>query len=493
MFNKIKKFLFENQSSRQTVIKNAFWLNFGEVSSRLIRAVVIIYAARIVGAAGYGVFSYALNLAGLFTIFSDIGVSSILTREASKTTDSQTRIQYLSTAFFIKLCLLALSIPLVIFVAPFFTRIKEALPLLPVIAFLLAFDSLRDFTYAFVRAIEKMQIEAATKLITNTAIVAFGFLALYISTTSRSFTVGYTIGSGFGLAAILWILKNEFGKVFTHFNKKLIKPILYSAWPFALFGLLGGLMINTDMIMLGWFRSAQELGFYAAAYKPPQLFWVFPTLLATSFFPILSRLANKDNERFRVVFEKAMTAVFMIGLPLVAGSLILSHDFIKIIYGSEYLPAIPCFRILMLTVLLVFPGSLIGNAIFCYDKQKSLISYFLLGGLGNVLFNFLLIPVWGINGSAISTIITQIISNGFSWWKMKQINNFYTLRHLGKISIATILMSLCAWTFNMLGVNFFINLLLLVVIYFGALYLMKEPLIVEGKTIIAKGFSQNEI
>ena len=483
MFNRIKKFLFENQSPRQTVIKNAFWLNFGEVASRLIRAIVIIYAARLIGVAGYGVFSYALNLAGLFTIFSDIGVSSILTREAAKSIDGQTRTQYLSTAFFIKICLLILSIFLIIFIAPFFTKIKEVIPLLPVIAFLLAFDGLRDFATAFLRALEKMEVEAVIKIITNTAIVVLGFLALFISITSRSFTIGYALGSGFGLVVAIWILRNQFGKIFTHFKKELISPILSSAWPFALFGLLGGLMINTDMIMLGWFRSAKDLGFYAAAYKPVQLFWIFPALLASSFFPVLSRLANKDNERFRLVFEKAMTVVFLIALPLVAGGLILSHDFIRIIFGKEYLPAIPIFQILLLTVFLVFPGSLIGNAIFCYDKQKKLINYFVLGALGNVAFNFLLIPVWGTIGSAISTIITQIVSNGFSWWKMKKINNFYTLRHLTKIIPATILMSLATWGLNLLGMNFFLNLGLSMLIYFGFLYLLKEPILMKGKEI----------
>ncbi len=482
MFNRIKKFLFENQSLRQTVMKNAFWLNFGEIASRLIRAVVIIYAARLIGAAGYGVFSYALNLAGLFTIFSDIGVSSILTREAAK--NPETRTQYLSTAFFIKLCLIAISIIMVIFLAPFFTKIKESVPLLPVIAFLLAFDSLRDFAFSFIRALEKMQVEAAVKIFTNTAIVALGFLALFISATSRSFTIGYTLGSGLGLAAVIWILRKEFGKVFSHFRKELIYPILSSAWPFALFGLLGGIMINTDMIMLGWFRPAQDLGFYAAAYKPVQLFWIFPALLATSFFPILSRLAHKDNEKFRLIFEKSMAVVFLVGLPLVAGGLILGHDFIRIIFGSEYLPAIPVFQILLLTVLLVFPGSLIGNAIFCYDKQKSLIGYFLLGALGNVAFNFLLIPIWGINGSAISTIVTQIISNGFSWWKMKKVNNFYTLRHLPKIIIATGLMSFFTWGLNFLGINFFINFPLSILVYFGFLYLLKEPILIKGKEIM---------
>ncbi|PIY59464.1 flippase, partial [Candidatus Wolfebacteria bacterium CG_4_10_14_0_8_um_filter_37_11] len=48
--------------------------------SRLIRAAIIIYAARVLGAAEYGIFSYVLSFAGFFTIFADLGVSPLMTR-----------------------------------------------------------------------------------------------------------------------------------------------------------------------------------------------------------------------------------------------------------------------------------------------------------------------------------------------------------------------------------------------------------------------------
>ena len=483
MFSKIKVLLFENRTLRQTVMKNAFWLNFGEIIGRLIRAIIIIYAARVLGSAGYGVFSYALSLAAFFAILSDIGVSGILTREVAKKPDLKT--QYLSTIFFIKIGLLILSIILIIFIAPIFTKI-EVLPLLPIIAFLLIFDSLRDFGIAFIRALEKMEKEAVIRIFTNVAIVVFGFIAILISPTSRSLTIGYTLGSGLSLVAIIWILREQVGKIFSYFKRELIYPILCSAWPFALLGLSAGIMINTDMIMLGWFRSTEELGFYAAAYRPVQLFWIIPAILASSLFPIFSRLANKDNEKFRSIFEKAIITVLLIGLPLVAGGLILSDNIIKIIYGNEYLPSIPVFQILLLTIIFVYPGALIGNAIFAYDKQKSLIGYSLLGTLGNVFLNFLLIPYWGIVGAAYSTISTQIIINGFSWWKMKKINNFTILRHLKKIIIATLLMALFVWGLKELGANLFINLPLSILFYLSLLYLLKEPLIIEAKEMSLK-------
>ena len=78
----------------------------------------------------------------------------------------------------------------------------------------------------------------------------------------------------------------------------------------------------------------------------------------------------------------------------------------------------------MATILIVYPSTLIGNAIFAYDQQKSFILFVLIAAFGNVIFNLLLIPKMGVEGAALSTVITQLITNALIWRKMKKINNF---------------------------------------------------------------------
>lgn len=68
MLKRIKSFLFENQTVRQTVAKNTFWLTVSNVGGRLLRAVIIIYAARVLGAGEWGAFSYAITLAAFLTV-----------------------------------------------------------------------------------------------------------------------------------------------------------------------------------------------------------------------------------------------------------------------------------------------------------------------------------------------------------------------------------------------------------------------------------------
>ncbi|MFA4827509.1 MAG: flippase [Candidatus Shapirobacteria bacterium] len=484
MFQKIKSFLFENKTTRQTIAKNTFWLFFGEISSRVLRAAIVIYAARVLGAEGWGVFSYAITLAAFFTIFSDIGLSAMLTRESSKNPELISK--YLSTSFFIKLILMAISIVLMIFIAPIFTKITAAKTLLPIVALILAFDGLREFAFSLNRAIEKMESEALVKILTNVLIVVFGFAFLVYSKSAKSLAFSYVLGSAFGFFMMVWILKPYFKNLVSNFSKNLVWPIFSAAWPFALAGFLGGIMINTDTIMLGWWRTAKEIGFYSVAQRVIQIIYVLPTLLSTSIFPTFARLAQNDNNKFREILQKSIGVVMMVGLPLIFGGIILSKDLILILFGSEYLPSITAFKILLLTIFLIFPGMLIGNALFAYNQQKNFIGFIALGAIGNVILNYLLIPKYGIEGSAIATLVAQILSTGFVWFKMKKVNNFTIFSRLLKVFTATIIMSLFVWVIKIFGINIFINITLSTIVYFGFLYILKEPLINDLRLVFPR-------
>ena len=60
----------------------------GQIGGRLLRSIVIIYAARILGAGEWGVFSYAITFVAFITSFTDIGINPILTRETARKIDS---------------------------------------------------------------------------------------------------------------------------------------------------------------------------------------------------------------------------------------------------------------------------------------------------------------------------------------------------------------------------------------------------------------------
>ncbi|MCL4399797.1 oligosaccharide flippase family protein [Patescibacteria group bacterium] len=475
---KLKSFLFENKTLKQTFFKNTFWLTLGTGTSKIIHAVLIIVAARILHADGYGVLAYALSFAGFFTIFSDIGLSSLLTREMAKRKDEEA-IPYLATTFYLKLVLITLSIVFTAVVGPYFTKIEAVKSIIPIIAFLTAFDSMSNFFFSVTRAYNKMEIESRFVIFTEVMVTSLSLIALLIHPTPGFMAFGYTLGSGIGCLAIGIKIRKIWMPAIKHsFDKKLIKEIVSSAWPFAIMGLLGSFMINIDSLIIGWFRNAYELGLYAAAQKPVQLIYILPSLMSVSLFPLVSKMVHeKRNGDVEKITNQLFRSVLLIALPMTLGGIILGHEFISLVFGSSYLPATLTFQLLLLTLIPVFAGIIIGNVVFAYNQQKIFLRTTLIGAILNTGLDFLLIPTYGIPGSAVATIISQICANSYTWHELNKTIKIPIFKGLGRGIAATIIMSALAYFMTRIGIPIIPTLLVSVISYPLLLILFREPLL----------------
>jgi O-antigen/teichoic acid export membrane protein len=242
----------------------------------------IIYAARILGPAEWGVFSYATNLVAILAVLTDFGISAILTRETAKNT-TEIKAEILSTSFFLKLLILLPGLIFIIFVAPHLAIMRSIAPLLAFFGLMLALDSIRQLGFSLIKAMERMEIQAGLYIVTNLAIVVFGFAFLYSSPSISSLTYAYVLGTGIGTIATILFLHTFWKHLLNGFSWSHAKTILTSAWPFALSSLLGSIMISTDIFILGFLRSAEEVGYYSVADRIMQILYAPSLILATSY------------------------------------------------------------------------------------------------------------------------------------------------------------------------------------------------------------------
>ena len=99
-------------------------------------------------------------------------------------------------------------------------------------------------------------------------------------------------------------------------------------------------------------------------------------------------------------------------------------------------------------------------------------------------FDLLLIPPFGIAGSAAATLLAQALSNWYLWYAMKKINSFEVLPHLRRIITAGVLMAAATTLLFVAGTNVIVNVAICALLYFGLLYAFREPLLKEIKRII---------
>lgn len=485
MLSHLKSFLFENKNTRQTVTKNVFWLSVSQIGSRLIRASVLIYAARVLGAAEYGIFGYIVGFAGFFTLFADIGVNSITIREIAGQPDKKN--QFFSAGFFLKVILLILTTLLLMTVAPYFIRLEKAKALIPLITLLVIFDGIRDFAIAFMHGLEKMEQEAFIVILMNFAIALAGFAILRVSATAKAFIISYIISAGVATLISVFLLREQFKNIRRCFDKKLVSLIFYAALPIIFTSAISVFMAQGDILMLGFWRTSAEIGYYEIGSRIVSLLYTIPVLLAAALFPLVSKLAiQKDENKMKSINEKSMTLIFFIALPLAVGGFILAKPLIQLVFGAEYLPAVNCFKILLTMLLLTFPNYLLQNLVLAFNQQKKIILYMAIGSFGDLLLNFLLIPRFGIIGAAATTLFTHFVFVALVWRHIKKITPFKTLANLKKIGTATILMGILTLIFYKLGINVALNILFSVGIYGSLLFVFQEKILDEFFILLNK-------
>ncbi len=485
MLNRLKSFLFKNDTSKQTVAKNTIWLTISNFGGRLIKAGVIVYGARVLGTSNWGVFSYAITLAGFLTLFMDPGLNNIIMREIGKADDEKRRTIF-STTFAMKMVLLVAGVCVVIFIAPFFSTLPGAKALLPIVAIILGLDTVREFLTSYARGMERMEFDAAIFLLTNFGILVFGFIFLAMARTPSALAWAYVGGDILGIALAVFIVSTFFKRMREYFSASLIVPILQSAWPFAVTSALALLLTNTDILIISWIKTASDVGIYASAIRVLQVLYLIPTVFQFSTLPLFARFANKDNVKFRAALEQTVGLIFLASIPLAVGGVIVGTSLMSFIFGAAYAAGGTSFKILAIGLMFDFPAVVISSAIFAYDKQRSLIIASAIAGAMNVVFDIILIPHWGINGSSAATLLAQIASNWYLWHMMKKINYFEVLPSLKKIIAASVVMGVATFALAYLHVNVALTIIAGAIVYFAMLRLLREPLLIEIKRVITR-------
>jgi len=483
MIEKFKKIFLQNTTLKATVFKNFMWLATSNITSRIIKAALTIYAARALGAAGYGVVSYTLGLAGFFLFFKNIGVDVILTREVAKKTNEQHF--YFSTAMVIEAALLVITVFLLLFVAPFFGKIPAAAVLLPYVAIMIIADDIRDMFIAFFRGKEQMEIEALVVVVGNISVAVFGFLALLISPTPIALVMAYAGASLTGAIAATSFLKEFLWGIRKNFQKDLVVPILRSSLPI-LFASLGGIfMYNVDVIMLGWWRTASEIGWYSAAQKIVGIVSIFPGFIATATYPAFSRLFQEKNvERLQNLVRNIVKINFLIVIPMVVGGLVLRVQLVDFLFGSGYAKATVPLAVFIFSLLASYQTPVLMTIIFALDKQVSVIWYAAVASISNILLSFFLIRSYGMLGAAIAGVVVALIFMALLWRKVSSLTKLQLPASTLKFVPAALLMGGFALVLTNLGLHVLLTIFLSGLLYFGLVQLMGEDLIAEARSII---------
>jgi O-antigen/teichoic acid export membrane protein len=171
-------------------------------------------------------------------------------------------------------------------------------------------------------------------------------------------------------------------------------------------------LLWTDVLMLGYFRPAAEVGIYRAASQTSLLMNLVSSSLIVSFAPMVADFYSRgERQEVQNIFQTSSRWSFALTLPLFLIMVVVGDDVLRI-FGSE-------FTVGWIPLIILCAGQLAragagGMAIqvLSMTGHQYLKLYTDLGLAGvNIFLNIVLIPQWGALGAAIATGISITLVN----------------------------------------------------------------------------------
>lgn len=405
-YQELKSLLFENQTVKQTIFKNTFWLAVAEGISRFLTLILFIYVARILGATEYGKFAFAIAFIYLLSILSSFVSPQIITREFSQ---DKTKEKEYSSILSLKI-LLGLGTLILIFISSFFIvldpLIQKVIWILAIYSFLNCFF---EIFYAFLRAHQRMEYEAWAKILQAICIATFGFFVILRFPSVENLSYGYLLASLVSLTIFLSFFHLKVYRLSLEWDKSIWKRILLMSWPLALVGTLTIIYTQIDSVMMGYFGQITETGWYNAVYKITGAALIPMVLISQSFYPVLSRAFKESKERIQKIWNSQMEIMIFLAFPITVGGIVLAPKIIDFIYDQSYAPSVLAFQILILMVGIMFLYNSFYQVLIVSDNQKKIFWAVFIGAIVNVILNLILIPKFSLYGAAVATVITNLL------------------------------------------------------------------------------------
>ncbi len=190
------------------------------------------------------------------------------------------------------------------------------------------------------------------------------------------------------------------------------KKLLFFSIP--LFGtvFLAQLMRWTDVLMLGYFTSAEKVGLYNGALPLCALIPLFLSSAGFIFVPVLSVLYSQGQlSEMKKTYSIITKWTFSCTLPLFLMIFVFSPLVLTFLFGPDYEGASNALKILSVGYMFHVSLGPIGQNLIILGRPKLIMINNSAGLLINVVLNFLLIPLYGIDGAATATAVTYVSLN----------------------------------------------------------------------------------
>jgi O-antigen/teichoic acid export membrane protein len=176
---------------------------------------------------------------------------------------------------------------------------------------------------------------------------------------------------------------------------------------FGLYPMLTMLLITmnyqVDVLILKWFVSFEQIGYYTVGVGLADKTWLIPDAFKEV---LLGKTARKDSIEEILLSIKISLYVCLASLVFIT---VMGREIIVLLYGNEYVEAYRVTVTIFAGIIPMLFFKLINTLFLAKGKQKFSFNVLLIAVVTNVIANFILIPYMGITGAALASVLSYSI------------------------------------------------------------------------------------
>lgn len=404
-------------------IRKAKTTGFGHIFGANIVNQIILFASsfiliRVLSKSEYGIYSYALNIYSFFALLCGCGMESAALQMCSEKADNPQKAEgYLKFAILVGSGFNLLLGAAIGISAAFFTfsmeGVNEILGLYVILPFLTTiFNCIQTYyRYNFMNAVYSKLMVVNTVLILIGSVSGAVFFKVQGLVIFREFAFVFSILCG--IAVYKFPLYRILKAIQVSMTEKI--DMLKIAFISMLNIATGQLLYLLDVFLIGILIPNELI---VASYKTatiiPNALVFIPSALVVYIYPYFAQHQN-DKKWVKSKFLAVLKYFVPFNAILTLGLVVFAPLIIKILFGAQYLDAVPAFRIL--SVSYFFSASfrkIIGNLLVTQRKLKVNFWIGVMEGVLNLISNWILISFLGAIGAAITTLVICIVSSVIS-------------------------------------------------------------------------------
>ncbi|WP_018403785.1 flippase [Marinobacter gelidimuriae] len=399
----------KNHAGFKRYAANTSWMMGEKILRMFVGLFVGIWVARYLGPEQFGLFSYAQSLVFLFVAIATLGLDGILVRELVK--DESRRDELLGTAFGLKLIGALLILPVLWLTVQFTSNDSYTNLLVFIIASATIFQSFNVIDFYYQSKVQSKYVAWANSLALGVS-SAIKVALILNQAPLMAFAIMVAFDALVLATGLVFFYKVSSRQKLFHwsFKTNTAKKLLKDSWPLILSGLLVSVYMKIDQVMIKEMLDVEAVGQYAAAVRLSEAWYFIPMVIANSLFPAILNAKKINKEIYLQRLQRLYTLMIWMAVGIALPMTFLSEWLITLLYGVAYSETGGVLMVHIWAGVFVFLGVASGKWLVAEGMTIIAMNRTLAGMVINVLLNLLLIPLYGVLGAAMATLVSQIVA-----------------------------------------------------------------------------------